>query len=930
MIFSRFFAPSHNSNDPDIRLKAIDKLSPDSQNEKRILHELAFNDDDERVSLAALEKLDAFALWLKMSQIARNPKLRSAAQARVECALIDGSQQLSLKEVKEYLLKSAPADQIVRCLPLMTELHDDDDFVLRAIRRVGRSAFYFDMLTKTPSVTLKQGLIEACDDTDLLQKALKKARDNEAEAQILSRIDELKIEAQKPIDLSRDCTLTLSKMQALLDKSDYPVVSEQFDSLRKEYASMASDFPCLDIAVREAFEEKFTVISDKLERHLVRLEAPWRDAQRAEAHKQAKQRVTVTVQRVKEYHQKLQGEQLLSLSLGEVSDFQKAVESAEAAIEVLQGFEPTAEEIETMLESYRHIWDGLPTLQRQVADLQSQLKEWLSDVENIADDSATFDVERVTLAWRNATAEMTVVPGFLKAEWKALHKLLSTHKQQQKSQQQSDLKQCRKYINIIENLITQGKYKAAMQRFEKLNEMYQALPENTQELVQKRYQQTEAEIARLEGWQSYIAAPRKPQLIEQAKHLITSSNQDMPARAKAVKVLRQQWQSLGSTGSDDDELLNKQFDTLLEEAFEPCRAYYAELEMAQNKAAEAREKLISALAELANNETEPYARYQHFEQLKKQWQQAPQTDAERYGTLRAKWDTLSEQVNALLSPWIQANRESKEALLKEAEALRGGDDIIEACEQAKALQQQWKQTGPAGNRVESKLWFAFKAANDVIFSKAKSQQQQARSLQRTELQNWQQSLEKLKAEVESAPVVEQQQVVDSLNDALLALSVHPKDRKSLSLQLNKVQLTLSDALASQQHDALIGQIEDVISTLFEPKKRAEADFGSVAPDLPQMWWKGVALDSIAAVQHDLLMLEVLAQLPSPGDAESARSTVHLQLMQRKLSGESLPDVDAIIAGVIASAGDFEALHGDEAKQRLHEILCYYALPEVGE
>lgn len=930
MIFSRFFAPSHNSNDPDIRLKAIDRLSPDSQNEKRILHELAFNDDDERVSLAALEKLDAFALWLKMSQIARNPKLRSAAQARVECALIDGSQQLSLKEVKEYLLKSAPADQIVRCLPLMTELHEDADFIVRAISRVGRSAFYFDMMTKSPSVTLKQVLIDSCDDLDLLLKALKKARDSETESRLVSRIEDLKIEAQKPVDLSRDCTLTLSKMQALLDKADYPSVNEQFDALRDEYSRMASEFSCLDVTVRQAFEEKFTLISDKLERHLARLETPWRDAQRAEAHKQAKQRVTDTVQHVKEYHQKLQGEQLLSLSLGEVSDFQKAVESAEAAIEILQGFESTAEEIETMLEDYRHIWDGLPTLQRQVGELQANLKQWRSDAECIGEDTASFDVEKVTLAWRQATSEMTVVPGFLKTEWKALNKLLSTHKDKQRAQQQSDLKQCRKFINIIENLITQGKYKAAMQRFAKLTEMYQMLPANTQGLVQKRYQQTEAEIARLEGWQSYIAAPRKPQLIEQAKGLIVSKGEDMPAKAKAVKVLRQQWLSLGSTGSDEDELLNKQFDALLEEAFEPCRAYYAELEIAQNKAAQAREKLINALTELSNDETEPTSRYQQFEQLKKQWQQAPQTDAERYSTLRAKWDALSEQVNALLAPWIQSNRESKEALLKEAEALRDADDIIEASEQAKALQQQWKQTGPAGKRVESKLWFAFKAANDEIFSKAKSQQQQTRNIQRTALQNWQQSLEKLKAEVESSPGSEQQLTLNSLNEDLAALSTNPKERKSLSLQLHQVQLTLSEALATQQHEALIRQVESVVSALSEPNPIDTAEFNTLAPDLPQSWWKGERSDSETTVQHNLLMLEVLAQLPSPVDTESARSTVQLQLMQRKLSGESLPDIDGIIGVIIASVGHVEELQGDAAKQRLHDILCYYALPEVGE
>ena len=130
MIFSRFFSPSHSSNDPDTRIKAIEKLSPDSPNERRILHELAFNDSAAAVSLAALEKLNSFALWLKMSQIAKEPRLVTAAQARVECALIDGNAEISQQEIKEYLLKSAPAEQVIKCLPLMTELHQDKTFCL--------------------------------------------------------------------------------------------------------------------------------------------------------------------------------------------------------------------------------------------------------------------------------------------------------------------------------------------------------------------------------------------------------------------------------------------------------------------------------------------------------------------------------------------------------------------------------------------------------------------------------------------------------------------------------------------------------------------------------------------------------------------------------------------------------------------------------
>ena len=70
MIFSRFFSPKHKDQDPNIRLEAIAKLNLAKPADKEALHELAFNDDSAKVSIAALDKLNTFALWQKMAEIA--------------------------------------------------------------------------------------------------------------------------------------------------------------------------------------------------------------------------------------------------------------------------------------------------------------------------------------------------------------------------------------------------------------------------------------------------------------------------------------------------------------------------------------------------------------------------------------------------------------------------------------------------------------------------------------------------------------------------------------------------------------------------------------------------------------------------------------------------------------------------------------------
>ena len=88
MIFSRIFAPSHQSPKPEKRMQAIESLSPDKAQEKTILHELAFNDEDANVSLAALEKLNSFVLWLKMSQIAKQSRVKKSGGEKGKRRLI--------------------------------------------------------------------------------------------------------------------------------------------------------------------------------------------------------------------------------------------------------------------------------------------------------------------------------------------------------------------------------------------------------------------------------------------------------------------------------------------------------------------------------------------------------------------------------------------------------------------------------------------------------------------------------------------------------------------------------------------------------------------------------------------------------------------------------------------------------------------------
>src|SRR5262249_7096359 len=67
-----------------------------------------------------------------------------------------------------------------------------------------------------------------------------------------------------------------------------------------------------------------------------------------------------------------------------------------------------------------------------------------------------------------------------------------------------------------------------------------------------------------------------------------------------------------------------------------------------------------------------------------------------------------------------SNREAKERLCAEAEALRDSTDWKATSDKLRALQAQWKTIGPVGKAERETLWQRFRAACDHFFERKKA------------------------------------------------------------------------------------------------------------------------------------------------------------------------------------------------------------------
>ncbi|MFD3350826.1 DUF349 domain-containing protein [Alteromonas macleodii] len=947
MIFSRIFAPSHQSPKPEKRMQAIESLSPEKAQEKTILHELAFNDEDANVSLAALEKLNSFVLWLKMSQIAKQSRVKKAAEKKVNAALLgEGDVTLSRQEIFSFLTETANADLVVQLVPQMLKkepmLLQDDALANALIEKVAKTSFTQFVFLEGASPQLKTQLINAHSDVSDLQKLAKKVSDDALTKQINARIDAIKEAAKRPVELKKQLTLGLSKYQALLDKSDVETIDEKRSELESELTGLFAQIDLLTSEERADYEEKRARIGEQLERYLSRIRPAWEEKQQASQRANTKALCEQQLTYAKEQVAWLYNNRLCEATLADVATVNESVRGVEATLEQLARLDDesaTDKRITQIKRSVDELNEQLDRFsmqqqygQKLLIKLQS-LEDIAAKIVSAGDSESDKDARDVSVeeasastedlsqvnggdalqsssvvalkaefdearqAYKALSCEIDAIPKALSKRFNAATSSVNAKERAQKSKENEQVKHIRKHISVIDNLIAQGKFRVAISKFAKLQESYAALPGSAKKYVEKRFEKTAGDVSRLEGWQDYLAAPRKPALVEEAKALASADAENIKQRSEAIKYLRKQWLSLTPSSStreesSDDALLQQQFDDALEKAFEPCRAHYAKLDAQRAAAREQRMSIIATVKAMDINMPEAEL-VKVFDRVSKQWHAAGQVEREIYEQLKQEWKAVSSPIQAKVNQWQSDNQAQKRALVTQACQLATEEDVAGAADKAQQLQSQWKQVGHAGKREESKLWAEFKAANDTVFERLKAE----RKVQNNAFNALVDSLLK---QVEAVDINSDDATFSqSISDVRAQLTDLPKaQRTKVDKKIDSLESKRAAQAKNAQSQARLARAQALISLLQLSVGEGSGDEQSLAETLGKRWSSVLGQSTgNKTTQHDrqwlTVALEVATGMPSPDADASIRSSVQLQMMTSKLEqGEAAtaPDI----------------------------------------
>ena len=225
-------------------------------------------------------------------------------------------------------------------------------------------------------------------------------------------------------------------------------------------------------------------------------------------------------------------------------------------------------------------------------------------------------------------------------------------------------------------------------------------------------------------------ATKKRELIQKLRDVVTYKNPEMIGE---VRDIQEAWKGIGQVPQRDLEPLYKEYRGLLDEFYELRSVHLELMEYDRKKNLEERERLIEIAKTLVPAEKDREnaevwrEKLDMLQELQQQWKSAghvPREDMDRINeSYRDAIDAFFEVRNefrAVEDKAREENAEKKNELLAQLETFRefkgeSPKDWNEATGKVRAIQEAWKELGPAPSAVNGELWSKYRNVCDAFY-----------------------------------------------------------------------------------------------------------------------------------------------------------------------------------------------------------------------
>lgn len=275
-------------------------------------------------------------------------------------------------------------------------------------------------------------------------------------------------------------------------------------------------------------------------------------------------------------------------------------------------------------------------------------------------------------------------------------------------------------ISSAASAIDEGAPRRATEKLGRARVLLKALPTRGNEAELKAIQHESARLSELLDWQTFATTPKREALCETMQSLVDQPL-DPQDQAERIKALRSDWNLLGPVAGRGDRELAERFNHLAEQAFEPCRAYFAEQAERRKSNLAERRKICDQLEDYLDstdwNTADMKAAEKILRAARDEWRRFHPVDKNPGKPVGERFEKLQDRLHELIKAEWDANLQRKRQIVEEAEALVSSEaDPHEQASAAKALQRRWREVGITPRGPDRRLWQQFRAACDAVFA----------------------------------------------------------------------------------------------------------------------------------------------------------------------------------------------------------------------
>ncbi|MCL7929315.1 DUF349 domain-containing protein [Halomonas llamarensis] len=727
-LLRRLFAPRWQHPDPEVRRQALSRLDPTKPEQHQALKMLA-SDDQADIRLEALTSLDDLdGLIAAYPQHHDIEAWFSAILARL-CGQAGehdlAERQAKLGELKDSRLLNAVAlggDNLNLRLSALERLNAEDDFIHQACHNA--------------VVAVRHRAAEQVASEAGLKRLLKESRRDRQVARLArERLNRLKADAEwgKNQHERRETLLKALEQHA---KSPWePLYAGRFRHLQREWEPLEKP-PTAEQDVR--YQQAVLACRKTLHDHETQEHARQQRQQQQEAAEATREQLLEGLE-----------ESLDGLQHGDsISD--QDIESLRAQHRLLaqrwQALSDTHLPSEASSERYDR------AMQRY-EEISAAWERWLAEQSALEDalhnaDSTALSAHVSACRW----PKKLVAPMLLQRAQAALNAQQDENTASAPSS--ATLETLNQELDAFEQLLERGAFKSASRLHQRIKPQVESLSSKQAKPLISRFKHLGARLAELRDWRGFVAGPKREQLCESIEALANDSPLAEAALDRRHRQLVKEWKSLGDAAASRE--LSARFRAASNAIHERLASWRERLTQQRQDNLAAREALceqLEALLEQPSADADPDVLREIRDKARHQWRHYSPVPREHAESIGRRFGRMRHRLQALIDERAHVIAEQKRELAEQARALVDANDtpISARTQQAKQLQQQWRQLGRAPKGEEQALWKTFRHACDQVFARRDAQQSERVAHQQQQLDAMQALIERMDAWQPNSP-----------------------------------------------------------------------------------------------------------------------------------------------------------------------------------